>query len=462
MFCSKCGNQIKDGAKFCTFCGQPVRSLPVQPKPEEPALETSKVMESSEAEPLKSVQQQNVYQAASNANYNTNANYDSNAVYNGQQPPRKKNKAVILLVILLIVLIMAIVGIVLYIFVFPKFTENSDGMDSVTIEEGTDEDTDDGGEEEDESEEDDSDQKETDTIEADAAEETAGEEPAEEEIDYLADAQEAYNSGDYANSLQYCEMALQEDTYNEAAYSLKSDIYLEEKEIEQAAEALNEGIINTASSALETKKQQLIESVVVLSCSQYNSLGTLICNMDYDAKGNPIRYTFYDENGNISAVEECNYDGQNWLTGMSHYSGSSSLEWKENYFYDSAGYRIGCIRYNGQNSKQWTEEYQNDAYGRHVEVARYNANGSLSWRDEYFYDSDENFVKSAHPSPNTTVRYQCAYVYDQFGNQIEFTEYNENGECTNSWKKEYNGLGYLSKYCYGDHEVNYVYEYSVR
>ncbi len=460
MFCSKCGNQIKDGAKFCTFCGQPVRSLPVQPKPEEPAQEAPKMMEYSETESSKPVQQ-NVGQAASDANYNTNADYDGNGVYNVQQPKRKKSKVVILLVILLIVLVMAIVGIVLYIFVFPKFTDNSDRMDSAAIEEDTDEDTGDEGEEN-EIAEDDSDQKETEPVETDTAEETAGEEPAEEEIDYLADAQEAYNSGDYANSLQYCEMALQEDTYNEAAYSLKSDIYLEQKEIEQAAEALNEGIINTASSVLETKKQQLTESVVVLSCSQYNSLGTLICNMDYDAKGNPIRYTFYDESGNISAVEECNYDVQGLMTGMSHYNGSSSLEWKENYSYDSAGYRIGCIRYNGKNKKEWTEEYQNDAYGRHIEVARYNANGSLSWRDEYFYDSDENFVKSAHPSPNSTVRYQCAYVYDQFGNQTEFTEYNENGECTNSWKKEYNSLGLLSKYNYADHEVNYVYEYSIR
>lgn len=35
MFCKKCGSQIKDGAKFCTVCGQPV----MEEKKEEPVVE---------------------------------------------------------------------------------------------------------------------------------------------------------------------------------------------------------------------------------------------------------------------------------------------------------------------------------------------------------------------------------------------------------------------------------------
>lgn len=35
MFCTKCGNKIRDDAKFCTFCGEPVRR-PVPPAPVEP------------------------------------------------------------------------------------------------------------------------------------------------------------------------------------------------------------------------------------------------------------------------------------------------------------------------------------------------------------------------------------------------------------------------------------------
>lgn len=29
MFCSKCGKQIKDGAKFCPFCGAPQQAVPM-------------------------------------------------------------------------------------------------------------------------------------------------------------------------------------------------------------------------------------------------------------------------------------------------------------------------------------------------------------------------------------------------------------------------------------------------
>ena len=39
MFCSKCGSQIADGSKFCSFCGAPVLEMPsVTPEPVEPVV----------------------------------------------------------------------------------------------------------------------------------------------------------------------------------------------------------------------------------------------------------------------------------------------------------------------------------------------------------------------------------------------------------------------------------------
>ena len=41
MYCSKCGNQIADGSRFCSFCGAPVAEAsspaPEPPKAEAPA-----------------------------------------------------------------------------------------------------------------------------------------------------------------------------------------------------------------------------------------------------------------------------------------------------------------------------------------------------------------------------------------------------------------------------------------
>ena len=36
MFCTKCGNKIRDDAKFCTFCGEPVRRPNPSAEPQMP------------------------------------------------------------------------------------------------------------------------------------------------------------------------------------------------------------------------------------------------------------------------------------------------------------------------------------------------------------------------------------------------------------------------------------------
>ena len=36
MFCTKCGNKIRDDAKFCTFCGEPVRRPNPSVEPQTP------------------------------------------------------------------------------------------------------------------------------------------------------------------------------------------------------------------------------------------------------------------------------------------------------------------------------------------------------------------------------------------------------------------------------------------
>ena len=30
MFCTKCGNEVKEGATFCTSCGEPIQEVPVE------------------------------------------------------------------------------------------------------------------------------------------------------------------------------------------------------------------------------------------------------------------------------------------------------------------------------------------------------------------------------------------------------------------------------------------------
>ena len=54
MFCNKCGNQIMDGARFCSFCGTPIVEEPqqtVQPKEAEAYVVQEEVPAEIPAEP---------------------------------------------------------------------------------------------------------------------------------------------------------------------------------------------------------------------------------------------------------------------------------------------------------------------------------------------------------------------------------------------------------------------------
>ena len=89
MFCNKCGQEIKPGAKFCTKCGTPVPQVQ-QPAPEQPA-KPKKAQPAPEqlAKPKKA-------QPAP------------------EQPVKKKKPVFVILVIILVILLLVCGGLVGY------------------------------------------------------------------------------------------------------------------------------------------------------------------------------------------------------------------------------------------------------------------------------------------------------------------------------------------------------------
>lgn len=447
MFCSKCGKELKEGAKFCTSCGQPIQSktssnvseTPVKIQVHQAASQDEKQTQNSVEEHKEGLAEQKIpVEPAQSVKVMPNGEKGSSA------HDAQIRKGIWGLVVLLVVLVFVALGCLLYIISLQKSDNNSINADEENTVQAEDDEKDAGN-----------------AIDEyfSAGEGESAEETIEIEADYLKKAREAYMNNDYVIALQYCDMALQADNLNEEAYSLEADIYLEQQEIEQAANILNEGIAATDSSNLKYCKEQLVTDVNTTACSQYNSLGTLICEVEYDASGNAVRYISYSDGKNISSIEECGYDSWGRMVSKSHYNGSMMFEWQEVYDYNSAGYVSGCTYYNAKNKKEWFDEYTYDVNGRQIQTTRYNADGTLSWWDEYTYISDENVIKTAHPSTGETVVIQITCVFDQMGNQTEYAEYDASGVCTYGWQKEYNGLGHVTKYIYGDSEINYIYDY---
>lgn len=447
MFCSKCGKEIKEGAKFCTFCGQPIIYEHNTKYTENIAPAHMKANDEDDDKTvlLQDEPKNNSVQAVNreqNINYHpVVAPVNMEKSLTGQK--KQKKSGLLGLLILLVVLVIIAVGCLFFIF-FAK-----DNADIIREDDTKEEKVSDDEEESEEQQE----------IGGELTEEETEEAKEEESANYLEKAQEAYDDGDYEMASQYYAMVIQDDSQDEDAYSMRALALLKQQDCEQAAITLCEGIAATDSEELKREREQLITDVMTLSCSQFNSLGVLVCDVTYDTDGNPVRYTHYSDGTNISAVEECEYDSKGRCTEKTQYNGNMQLEWEETYSYDSSDNMISCVHYNSKSRKEWRDEYEYDMQGRQIEVTRYNADGSLSWWDEYTYTNDENMIKTAHPSNGQSVVIRCELSFDPMGNQTGYKEYDASGNCTYSWEKEYNGLGDVTKYSYGDSSVDYVYDY---
>lgn len=410
MFCSQCGKEIKEGAKFCTSCGTPT-------------VQTSGVGKINAVPEVK---------------------------YDTVNTKKKKSfKGWLVLFICFVIVAGVCAGTFFYIGIenLPFQTEKKQSEEKdIDEEKNTDE------------------EKDTTIANEDGEEQEVlpQEEAEQEETDYMAQAQKAYAAADYEMAIQWCEKAIQEDNQNVKAYSTKALAFLKQEDCEAAASTLCDGIVATDSEELKLERQQLILDVTTVSCSQFNSLGELICDVTYDEYGNAIRYTYYSEETKVSTVEECGYDEYGRCTKMVQCDSVGNMVWQENYGYDSIGNMTYVTHYNAKMQEEWSDYYSYDEKGRKIALERYNPDGTLSWWDEYTYTDNENMTKTAHPSDGSTVIIHCKLSYDAVGNQTGYAEYNASGDCTYAWLKEYNGLGDESVYMYGDSTVNYVYDYTYK
>ncbi len=291
----------------------------------------------------------------------------------------------------------------------------------------------------------------------DVVEEEAVVQDEETQEDYVALAEEAFLNEQYEDVLSYCNMEILSDPQNEEAYFLEAKTYLAMEDPVQALTVLKQGNENCKDSELlQSKIDEIRESVVPVACDVYNSMGAQIGKFGYE-DGKQLEYTSYSD-GVENAHEYFEYDSDGNMISLDHYE-NGILMFEEIYEYDD-GVKTGTYRYNDRGTLEWSELYDNDSQGRCTATYRYGSGTSLSWWDEYVYGANGNYQKIAHPHPNTSTVYNCKAEYDNDGNIVEYQEIDPSGQVNYSWKKEYDVFGNLTKYSYDDREQNYVYLYS--
>lgn len=217
MFCTQCGQELRDGVKFCTSCGAVVKSAPVQP-----------VSEQVTATPITNVEPESVQPVDTQPE---NVQPVDTQPENVQKPAKKKGIGVIIaLIIVLTVIILALIGVSLVEFWIKGGKEKI--YEAMGISVDIDSDEEEAEEEEDAEEEIPEDEiEEKDAEEEEAEEEEAEEEETEEEETEEEDAKEAEDIKEEAVK----EEDVEED-YEEAVEEADVEAVEEEEESEYILE----------------------------------------------------------------------------------------------------------------------------------------------------------------------------------------------------------------------------------
>lgn len=224
MFCTQCGQKLRDGVKFCTSCGAVVKSAPAQPVSEQVTATPITNVEPENVQPV-DTQPENVQPVSAQPENVQPANAQSVDV---QKPVKKKGIGVIIaLIIVLTVIILALIGVSLVEFWIKGGKEKIYEAMGISVDIDSDE-------EEAEEEEDVEEEIPEDEIEEEEAEEEAEEEETEEEEAKEAEdiKEEAVKEAD-AKPVEEADV---EEDYEEAVEEADVEAAEEEEESEYILE----------------------------------------------------------------------------------------------------------------------------------------------------------------------------------------------------------------------------------
>lgn len=155
----------------------------------------------------------------------------------------------------------------------------------------------------------------------------------------------------------------------------------------------------------------------------------------YDQDWKPLKRVTYDKDGTVSAREEYTYDNKSDVVRDVIYFSDGSIREDNQYTYDENGNKTTYEYWytSSDRTQSFHDKYTYDANGNVVKEENYGWGDKFSGRYEYTYDADGNKIGVVSYDENGLVSYRYEYKYDENGNQISYTCYNSNGEQSGSY-----------------------------
>ena len=164
---------------------------------------------------------------------------------------------------------------------------------------------------------------------------------------------------------------------------------------------------------------------------------------DYDERGNQIRGTGYDTEGNVISIYTAEYDENDNLIKTEEFTeGYTGSMYEANY--DANNNLISeskYIAYEYKGEQKYQFEYRNefvyDERNNVIEETTYGDREEFSFNHIYKYDESDNLIKAFDVDINGNVLSTYEAWYDADGNMIEFKMFDKSGKLTAHNKAEY-------------------------
>lgn len=171
---------------------------------------------------------------------------------------------------------------------------------------------------------------------------------------------------------------------------------------------------------------------------EYNDAGQLIKEIHYEEYGesNWIAYE-YNENGDVIKVTSYCIEYISYDNGP-YQKNNEFANWITLYEYDDRGRVITEINQDGEGNVKSRVETQYNNRGDILSEIRTGSDGEIEFENRYEYDEDGNKIKDYFYSKNI---HEQTVMYDSEGNILEYKDYSYDDEENSSsewWQAEYN------------------------